>query len=161
MRKWLDELLVILLIQLFLFSLTSIDYIVHHTLYNYGLIFSHEWADIYWFLLFLTFQSVALVAMATYWLNRENPRKLTALTIWLTITAEHFGGFLDTLWFIFYFVLGDPLSNAITNWWWMYQSRIFGFWNLLTNIIYNIIWLIPLVYLWYRIGFKNKFRSIK
>jgi len=157
MRKWLDELIVILLIQLFLFSLTSIDYIVHNTLYKYGLIFNNDWANVYWALLFLTFQSVALLASATYWLNRKSPRKLTAFTIWITITAEHFGCFLDTLYFMIYLILGHPLTNALANWWWMPQSKIFGFWNLWINIIYNIIWFIPLIYLWYRV--KNRYRD--
>lgn len=152
MKKWIDELLVVILIQMFLFFMTSIDYIVHHVLYKYGLIFSYNWANTYWILLFLTFQSVALLAAVTYWLNREHPRKLTVFAIWMTITAEHLGCFLDTLWFIIQYIITGSFIGWTTNWWWMFQSRIIGFWNLQINIIYNIIWLVPLIYVWYRVG---------
>lgn len=158
MKRVKDELLFIAVLQFFLFCLTSIDYIVNFTLYRFGLRFDYEWANIYWTLLGLIWISVALLATSAYFIDRlENVSATQKKRIYLkggligaTVLAEHYGGFLDTLFFGILKILGHPWSYAwFENWWWHPYSKIFGFYAMPQNIVINLITVVALCICWW------------
>jgi len=132
-------------------GLTAIDYIVHRTLYSYGLVFDFSWADPYWTALTLSFFSTALFAAGTYWIS-DTPRKSTAILIFSTVFGLYLAGGLDVLWWIFYKII-NPQAPIPWNvvWWWSPFNRFLGLpWTLKHQIalllgfvvIVDIAWLL-------------------
>ncbi len=151
--KWLkdnsDELLLIAILQLVLLCITGIDYIVHHTLYSYGLQFSNTWAIPYWFLLDLSFVTIALLAVSAYKIDKDNFSLGTTIAIFVTICAEVFGGFLDTLWFTIAGIMTGNWHLGFQNWSWHIYSRVFNVYSIKENLCLNLVVLILLAVLWY------------
>jgi len=142
-----DEFIYLFFLQMGLVFVTALDYIVHNWLYNYGLKFSYDWANPYWYILTAIFWIFAAIGVSAYYVDRHRPNKLKALAIFATILGEYHGGFLDTLWFIFSRLAHHQL-NWTMNWWWHPFSSWFGHWDLRMNVTLNVIVGILLIGMW-------------
>ena len=146
-KNWIDEFYYLFILQIILFIATGIDFIVHDTLYSYGLQFDYAWANPYWILLFLLFVFISLVGATAYYIDREKVYKPKLLLVFITLLGEYVGGFLDSIWFLMSKVVTGSWGNAFGNWTWHSYSLI-GFYNLNSNILINIIVGIILVLTW-------------
>jgi hypothetical protein len=144
-----DEFLFIISLQCVLFLITGIDYLVHHTLYSFGLRFDFYWATPYWIFLNGTFIAMAILSVTAYRIDRESPSKGTSIAIFLTVCAEVFGGFLDTLWFGIAGIMTGDWTLGFKNWTWSIYSHLLGYYDLFSNIMLNIIVATILLCLWY------------
>jgi len=115
------------------------DYIIHKILYNFGLIFSYEWANPYWMLLGLIFICFGLIGVSAYCIDKKRIPKAKAFMVFITVVAEHFFGFLDTLFYVIDKIVTGEFIGWYENWWWHWFSKMDGTWNLQRNIILNII----------------------
>lgn len=89
-----------------LFFFTHVDAIVHRDLYNYGLQFSHEWADKYWTLsswllnsliMAITFISLSIVSISIYTHTNSNISRLVChLFLVAAIALTLFSAFVFT-----------------------------------------------------------------
>ena len=89
-----------------LFFFTRVDAIVHGDLYNYGLQFSHEWADRYWMwsswligslTISLTSISVSIISTSFYAHTKNNVSKIVChLFLIVAITLTLFSAFIFT-----------------------------------------------------------------
>ena len=154
---WIDEFHYLVALQIPLILVTGIDYIVHNWLYKWGLQFDYSWAYPYWILLSLVFISLGIVGATAYSIDRKRyfkkTQKIKLFAVAVTIMAEYFGGFLDTLWFSMHAIAGQGI-NWTQNWRWSLFSVIFGHWNLQMNIVLNIITGLLLMILWYKVKDK-------
>jgi hypothetical protein len=146
-KSWIDEFYYLVILQIVLFIVTGIDFIVHNVLYNYGLIFDYAWANPYWILLFLLFIFTSLVGVAAYNIDRKKVSKPKLVLMFMTLLGEYFCGFLDSLWFVISRVITGSWESAFGNWTWHPYSLI-GFYNLNTNLIVNVIGGIILILAW-------------
>lgn len=121
-------LLFVLLTVLFFALMSKIDFIVHATLYQYGLTFSYDWANTYWLtynLVYLVF-SLALafcyyVGSAKTWQNKK-----IALAIFASVTVLAICGLQDLLFFVLW---SGSLPPGTLVWWWSMWAPVFGTWN--------------------------------
>jgi hypothetical protein len=113
-----DEIAFIFVLQVFLFTLTAIDFIVNYDgVQYYGLDPQPSWFLPYGIALNGIWIAVSFLVVVAYRLDRSNPSTGTSIAIFFTVLGEHFFCFLDTLWFIFlHLVRGD----------WVGLSRIGG-----------------------------------
>lgn len=102
----------LLLVLAFFFTMSALDYVVHGVLYGYGLSFSYSWAIPYWAAYNLLF---VLFAFSIH--------SYLPFLLW-------FGGFQDILWFMW----ARDLSLRV--WWWhpMYWLGL-TFWCLPCQVI--------------------------
>jgi len=147
-KRVIDEYLYLVIIQIALFIASSIDFIVHDTLYYYGLIFSYNWAIPYWIALFLLFLIFGLLGAISYNIDRENVSKVKLALIVITIIGEYIGGILDTIVFSTQVILRNTPNPQDIVWWWSPYKYIFGTWNLITNVILNVIIIVILGVAW-------------
>jgi len=105
---------------LVLICITAIDWIVHSMLYQYGLTFSYDWANPYWFFLNATFASIGLLAASTYWLYRKPDLRnaFTAGLIFWTVFLQVFGYNLDVLWYLIDYFLRGRAFDLTKVWGW-------------------------------------------
>ena len=126
------------LIVLFFVLMARIDYVVNSRLYDFGLVFSYDWANMYW----LAFQGIfwvfsAMVAFI-YWFGSRKTfcdKKVTA-ALFISINVLALGGLQDIL----YFVLWDgglPANNVV--WWWVPWAGVFGTWNSLMQVAFTVL----------------------
>ena len=132
------------IIFIFYLVLTKIDLIVHYDLYQYGLIFSTEWAEPYWYCLTFSFWTLAALSVASYWLESRNQNKYLVILIVLTILIPYHFGLEDVLWFTWQ---GEwPAENV--EWTWYYLNDIFHPWTTSKHLIYWAAGMISLVACW-------------
>lgn len=131
-EKVLDRLkkaiLFITLTAFFFTIMAKLDFLVHSSLYNYGLVFSYEWANTYWLIYGIAFFAFSLMACFVYWASSPKTfhTKKVAACILLTINLLAIGGLQDLI----YFAIWDGgLPTAGVEWWWSYWTYVFGTWN--------------------------------
>jgi hypothetical protein len=116
------------LIGLFFVLMSRIDFLVHSTLYNYGLVFSYEWANVYWLIYGLVFVAFSLVVAFVYYLGSQKKlaNKKVALALFTSINVLSICGLQDVLFYVLW--AGSlPPSNMV--WWWSLWRLVFGTWN--------------------------------
>ncbi len=121
------------LILAFYTLMSRIDFIIHNTLYKYGLQFSYEWANTYWLTYNLIFIAFGFALSITYWAASNKTKKDLKLSLALmgTITLLTIGGLQDILFFVLWNG-GLPQSSVV--WWWMPWTSIVGTWNSIAQI---------------------------
>lgn len=153
--SWLDEFYYLVSLQVPLFLITGIDYIVHAWLYDHGLKFSYSWAIPYWIFLSLTFISLGFLGVAAYNIDRKRwflkAQKQKLFAIFITLIGEYFGGFLDTIWMGIRALTGKGI-NWSSDWSWSFFSKIFGHWDLRMNLVLNLIVSLLLIILWLKVN---------
>jgi len=115
-------------IFLFFVFMSGLDFVVHRVLYSYGLLFSFDWAVVYWGVYGCVFFVFGVVIGFVYWLGSGRSRRdiKISLCLFLSIVLLSCGGLADVLWFVFW---GGGLPAADVVWWWMPWYTILGFWN--------------------------------
>jgi len=111
------------------FTLMSrIDFIVHSSLYNYGLKFSYDWAINYWVTYNVIFVAFGIIISVTYWLASNKSRRALKLScaLLITITLLAVGGLQDILFFVLW---GGGLPQISVIWWWTPWVSVMGIWN--------------------------------
>jgi len=113
--------------------MSRIDFIVHNTLYSYGLQFSYEWANNYWFTYNTIFLIFGVALGSVFWVSSNKTRKDLKLSLALigTITLLTVGGLQDIMFFVLW---GGGLPHSSVVWWWMPWAGIVGTWNSLAQI---------------------------
>jgi ABC-type Mn2+/Zn2+ transport system permease subunit len=118
--------------------MAKLDFVVHSSLYNYGLIFSYEWANTYWLAYGIAFFAFSLMAGFIFWVGSQktaHDKKILACLL-LTINLLALGGLQDVIYFAVW--AGGFPSNEVV-WWWSYWSYVFGTWNSLMQITFTAI----------------------
>jgi len=89
-------------------------------LYRYGLQFSYDWANPYWFFLNATFASAGLLAACAYWLFRKPKLRhfVTAGLVFWTVFLQVFAYNLDLLWHAINMLMGYGTFNPEAVWGW-------------------------------------------
>ena len=131
-----------ILIGLFFGIMSRIDFLVNSTLYEYGLVFSYEWANIYWLTYGLVYVIFSLVIAFVYWFGSPKTtgdKKIVAALL-ISINVLALCGLQDVLFFVLW-AEGLPPNNL--NWWWSMWTSVFGTWNsqmqvTLTTIAFGI-----------------------
>jgi len=120
-------------IFLFFLFMSRIDFIINSVLYNYGLVFSYNWANTYWLTYNFTFVIFSGVAAFVYWLGspKTSYDKKVVVALLVTINLLALGGLQDILYFVFW-AGGLPVNNVV--WWWSQWKGIFGTWNTLLQL---------------------------
>lgn len=134
----------LLIIAIFYLILTKIDLIVHYDLYRYGLQFSGDWAEPYWWCLTASFLALAALSVSSYWLESRNKNKYLVILIVLTILVPYFFGVEDVLWFLW---RGQfPANNVVWTWYWL--NQYFPPWTTTKHLIYSAIGIAGLAACW-------------
>jgi hypothetical protein len=122
------SLLFVLLTVLFFVLMSKIDYIVHATLYQYGLHFSYDWANTYWLTYNLVYFAFALTLAFAYYVGSQKSlqNRKVALAIFGSISVLAFCGLQDLLFFVLW---SGSLPPETLVWWWSMWAPIFGTWN--------------------------------
>lgn len=107
-------LLAILLFAVSVLVLSRLDFLVHSTLYDYGLIFSYSWANEYWILYALAYQLVII------------PLSLWTRNLYLFLVTEGF--VLSATQDLIFFGLWEGWFPS-GDWTWMPQYNLFGGWT--------------------------------
>jgi hypothetical protein len=148
MIKGLKSLLLCFLVLLFFAFMSALDFIVHRVLYNYGLVFSYEWATLYWIVFGSIFLIFAFLIGFIYLMssNAKNQKDLrVAVGLSLSICLMFAGGLEDIL----FFVLWDGgLPGDFTVWWWMPWCGLLGFWNSACQVYLFGVVSVVVVLLW-------------
>jgi hypothetical protein len=158
LQSFIDESFYLLFVQLALITITGIDWIIHSLLYHFGLQFSYVWAIPYWCLLNILFWIIAFLSVSAYFIDREPINKIKGLAVFGTSMIEFYFNILDSLFFLIERVVTGQWGNAFTNWWWSPFSWIFGYWDLSSNIILNIIGIIIIITIWFKI--RTDYRKV-
>ncbi|MFQ5758726.1 MAG: hypothetical protein ACE5IF_03530 [Candidatus Bathyarchaeia archaeon] len=116
------------LVFLFFSLMSRIDFIVHSTLYNYGLQFSYQWANEYWIAYCAVFFSFSLLIGFMYWLgsNKNKRDRKISLALTTTVNLLTIAGTADLMMFLLWAGRLPP-ENVI--WWWTPWYQIFGVWT--------------------------------
>lgn len=131
-RFWKAFALVLFIFLFFLF-MSRIDFIVNSVLYNYGLVFSYNWANTYWITYNFTFVVFSAMAGFVYWLgsSKTSCDKRVAVALFATINLLALGGLQDILYFTIW-AGGLPVNSVV--WWWSQWNGVFGTWNTLLQL---------------------------
>jgi hypothetical protein len=118
----------VLLTVLFFVLMSKIDYIVHATLYQYGLQFSYDWANTYWLTYNLVYFAFGLTLAFAYYVGSQKamPNKKIAIAIFGSISLLAFCGLQDLLFFVLW---AGSLPPDTLVWWWSMWAPVFGTWN--------------------------------
>jgi len=127
--------------------MSRIDFIVHGTLYRYGLRFSYEWANEYWFTYSATFIAFSGIIGLMYWLGSSKTVKDLKISVGLVVTVNilMIGGLQDVLFYVLW-CGGLPANDVV--WWWIPWSHFFGTWNSLMQIILTSFTFSTTAFLW-------------
>jgi hypothetical protein len=108
--------------------MSGLDFIVHGTLYGYGLRFSYDWAVNYWNVYGCVFFVFSVAVGFVYWLGSDRSRKDVKIGfgLFLSVYLLFLGGLADVLWFVLW---SGGLPSGDVVWWWMPWFKVFGFWN--------------------------------
>ncbi|MGD6810445.1 MAG: hypothetical protein ACQCN3_12170 [Candidatus Bathyarchaeia archaeon] len=128
-----EPLLIAGLILGFFTLMSRIDFIVHSTLYEYGLKFSYEWANDYWLTYNSIFYVFGIALGLIYWAASKKTLRDIKLSLAIagTIALLTVGGLQDILYFVLW--EGGLPQNSVV-WWWMPWTSIVGTWNSLAQI---------------------------
>ena len=145
-----DEILFIIVLQIFLFILTAMDFIVNYDgVQFYGLDPQPSWFIPYGIALNGIWIAVSILVVVAYRLDRSKPSTGTSIAIFFTVLGEYFFCFLDTLWFIFLYLVRGDWGWAFEDWWWHIFSWIFGYFVLWWCLMLNVIGLVVIIILWF------------
>jgi len=147
MRDGLKYAAIALLVLSFFCIMSRIDFVVHGTLYDYGLQFSYEWALEYWVLYPAAFVIFALAAGLMFWLgSSKTPRDLKiSAAITATIIILMIGGLQDVMFFVLW-AGGLPPADVV--WWWNPWRYILGSWSSVSQIASMLLALSATILLW-------------
>jgi len=124
------------LIVTFFLLMARIDYVVNKVLYDFGLVFSYDWANMYWLAYQSTFGVFSAMVGFIYWFGSRKThcdKKVTAALI-VSISLLSLGGLQDIL----YFVLWDGgLPAASVVWSWVPWVSVFGTWNSVMQVTFT------------------------
>lgn len=136
-----------LLVFLFFSLMSRIDFIVHNTLYNYGLQFSHQRANEYWIVYSATFFTFSLLVGFVYWLgsNKNKRDRKISLALTTSMALLFIGGTADIMFFVLW---GRRLPPENVMWWWMHWYSIFGVWTTSMQLILTSVISLVIVLLW-------------
>lgn len=138
------------LVFLFFGLMSRIDFIVHSTLYNYGLQFSYQWANEYWIVYCVLFFNFSFLVGFMYWLGsnkNERDRKVSiALTVSMSLLA--LAGTADIMVFVLW-VGRLPPENVM--WWWAPWYHIFGVWTTFMQLVFTSIIFMVIAFMWVQI----------
>jgi hypothetical protein len=145
--KFKQPIIFTIMVFLFFTLMSRIDFIVHNTLYNYGLVFSYEWANSYWLTYNALFIAFGIVVSITYWLASNKTRKDLKLSCALlgTITLLAIGGLQDILFFVLW---GGGLPPISVVWWWVPWVSVMGTWNSQMQIALTTLMLCTSMFTW-------------
>lgn len=128
----------------FYLVLTKIDLIMHYDLYQYGLQFDLAWAEPYWLTLTASFWLLALLSVASYWLESRSKNIYLCILVVITVLLPYYFGFEDVLWFLW---RGQfPAENVEWTWYWL--NNYFPPWTTSKHILYSISGLVILGSCW-------------
>jgi len=147
MKDGLKYAAIAVLILSFFCIMSRIDFIVHGTLYDYGLHFSYDWALEYWVLYPAAFVIFALAAGFMFWLGSgKTPRDLKfSAAIAATVIILMIGGLQDLMFFVLW---AGGLPPAEVVWWWNPWRHILGSWSSGSQIASSLLALIATALLW-------------
>jgi hypothetical protein len=135
--------------------MSKIDYIVHSTLYLYGLNFSYDWANTYWltysFVFFVFGSAMAFCYYAGSLKNFQN--KKIALAIFASINLLALCGLQDVLFFVLW---SGSLPSGTLVWWWSMWTYVFGTWNTQMQVSLTGLGLILVTATWILAVYKKK-----
>ncbi len=136
-RFWKAFALVFFVFLFFLF-MSRIDFTVNSVLYNYGLVFSYNWANTYWLTYSFTFVVFSATAAFVYWLASPKTSfdKRVAVALLVTINLLALGGLQDILYFTVW-AGGLPVNSVV--WWWSQWAGVFGTWNSLLQLEFMLV----------------------
>jgi hypothetical protein len=127
--------------------MSKIDYIVHGTLYQYGLQFSFEWAIDYWIVYTVAFVAFSITVSLMYWLGSKKTTRDLKFSIALLVTVNilMISGLQDIMFYILW-AGGLPPNNII--WWWIPWYNIVGTWTTSMQILSTSIGIATTILLW-------------
>lgn len=127
--------------------MSKFDFIVHKTLYSYGLVFSYEWALDYWVTYWIAFIVFSVIIAVMYWLGsgRTEGDLMFSSTLCVTINLLMVGGVQDLLFFVLW---GDGLPSGGVVWWWSPWVYIFGTWNSSMQLVLSSLMVSGTVFIW-------------
>lgn len=90
------------LITLFFALMARIDYVVNSTLYDFGLVFSYDWANMYWLAYQGTFWVFSGIVAFIYWFGSRKTGcdKKVAAALFVSINLLALSGLQDILFFV-------------------------------------------------------------
>lgn len=120
--------LVALMVFLFFFLMSRIDFIVNGVLYSFGLRFSNAWYFGYWTSYVAIYVLFSVILSATYWVGscKANRDIKVAISLFLSIIFLVIGGLQDIMFYVFW-AGGLPPNNV--NWLWIPEIGLVGTWN--------------------------------
>ncbi|MCK4482489.1 hypothetical protein KAU55_04635 [Candidatus Bathyarchaeota archaeon] len=147
MSNALKGLAIALSILSFFCLMSRIDFIVHETLYHYGLQFSYKWANEYWEAYTATFIAFSVIIGIVYWFGSNKTVKDLRISLGLVVTVNilMIGGLQDIMFYVFWNG-GLPPNDVI--WWWVPWSHLLGMWNSSMQIVFTAFTLLVTVFLW-------------
>jgi hypothetical protein len=132
------------IIGIFYLVLTRLDIIVHYELYRFGLQFSLEWAQPYWYVLTACYWCLAALSASSYWLESRSKNIYLVILIVLTILIPNYFGVEDILWFSW---RGQfPAESVRWSWYWL--DQYFPPWTTSRHIIYSATGILILAACW-------------
>jgi len=138
-----------MLVFLFFSLMSRIDFIVHTTLYNYGLHFSYEWAYEYWIVYCTIFFTFSFLTGFMYWLgsNKNDQDRKVSIALTTSMSLLFVGGTADIMVFVLW-VGRLPPESVI--WWWVPWYRIFGVWTTSMQLAFAALSFLIIALLWVR-----------
>ncbi len=136
-----------LIIVSFFLLMSKMDFIVHRTLYNHGLVFSYEWALEYWAIYVSIFVAFSVMISSIYWLGSNKSSKDLEFSIgtFASVNLLMIGGLQDIMFFIFW---ADGLPLTGVTWWWSPWVYVFGTWNTTMQIALALASTCVVIVLW-------------
>jgi len=136
-----------MLVLLFFFLMSRMDYVVNSTLYDYGLRFSYGWAAGYWITYTAIFIAFAMAVSCAYWFGSHKTRRdmKLSLALFTTIVLFAIGGLQD----IMFFILWDgglPPNNVA--WSWAPLANIVGTWNSTIQVAFTTLMICVSICMW-------------
>jgi hypothetical protein len=128
----------------FYLVLTKIDLVVNYDLYQYGLQFDLRWAQPYWICLGLCFWLLAILSVASYWLESRDKNKFLCILIALTVMIPFYFGFEDVLWFLW----RGQFPGVDVVWTWIWLNDFFPPWTTEKHLILATVGGILLASIW-------------
>jgi len=148
------------LVLTFFILMSGIDFIVHGTLYSYGLKFSFKWAVIYWSFYNTVFLCFALIVGYVYWFGSRRTKQdfKISLCLSMSIIVLAVAGLQDVIGYVFWQGGLPPDSVA---WWWAPWYQIFGFWTSSSQLILTMVSVSSVVLLWVYLFQKSFVHTVR
>jgi hypothetical protein len=145
----------VLLTVLFFALMSKIDFIVHSTLYEYGLIFSYDWANMYWLIYSLVFFAFGLMMAFCYYVGSQKTfqNKKIAIALFASINVLALCGFQDVLFFVLW---SGSLPPGTLVWWWSMWTYVFGTWNTQMQVTLTSLGFALIMATWILAYYKKK-----